>query len=29
MRSEVGKIGLDKTFEERTAINAAIVGTVS
>lgn len=28
MRSEVGKIDLDKTFEERTSINAAIVGSI-
>ena len=26
LRSEVGKIDLDRTFEERTAINAAVVG---
>lgn len=26
LRSEIGKIDLDKTFEERTAINSAIVG---
>lgn len=26
LRSEVGKIDLDKTFEERAAINAAVVG---
>jgi regulator of protease activity HflC (stomatin/prohibitin superfamily) len=25
MRSEIGKITLDKTFEEREALNAAIV----
>ncbi|HNZ11676.1 MAG TPA: stomatin-like protein, partial [Smithellaceae bacterium] len=29
MRSEVGKIDLDKTFEERTAINAAIVSAIN
>lgn len=29
MRSEVGKIDLDKTFEERTTINAAIVGAIN
>ncbi|MBR1871264.1 MAG: paraslipin [Kiritimatiellae bacterium] len=28
MRSEIGKIELDRTFEERTAINAAIVAAV-
>jgi regulator of protease activity HflC (stomatin/prohibitin superfamily) len=28
MRSEVGKIDLDKTFEERTSINASIVGSI-
>lgn len=28
MRSEVGKIDLDKTFEERTTINTAIVGSI-
>lgn len=28
MRSEVGKIDLDKTFEERSAINSAIVSSV-
>lgn len=28
MRSEVGKIDLDKTFEERTTINSAIVGSI-
>lgn len=29
MRSEVGKIDLDKTFEERTAINSAIVNAIN
>lgn len=29
MRSEVGKIDLDKTFEERTTINLAIVGAIN
>jgi len=29
MRSEIGKIDLDKTFEERTAINSAIVNSVN
>jgi regulator of protease activity HflC (stomatin/prohibitin superfamily) len=29
MRSEVGKIDLDKTFEERTAINSAIVSAIN
>lgn len=29
MRSEVGKIDLDKTFEERTAINSAIVEAIN
>lgn len=29
MRSEMGKIDLDKTFEERTTINAAIVGAIN
>src|SRR3989337_2058288 len=29
MRSEMGKIDLDKTFEERTAINASIVGAIN
>lgn len=29
MRSEVGKIDLDKTFEERTTINSAIVGAIN
>jgi regulator of protease activity HflC (stomatin/prohibitin superfamily) len=29
MRSEVGKIDLDKTFEERTAINSAIVTAIN
>lgn len=29
MRSEIGKIDLDKTFEERTAINSAIVSAVN
>src|SRR3989304_1284806 len=28
MRSEMGKIDLDKTFEERTTINASIVGSI-
>ena len=28
MRSEMGKIDLDKTFEERTSINASIVGSI-
>ena len=28
MRSEVGKIDLDKTFEERTTINAAVVRSI-
>src|SRR5918912_255807 len=28
LRSEIGKIDLDKTFEERTNINAAVVGEV-
>lgn len=29
MRSEVGKIDLDKTFEERTTINSAIVSAIN
>ena len=29
MRSEVGKIDLDKTFEERTTINSAIVNAIN
>ncbi|MCA0447230.1 MAG: paraslipin [Bacteroidetes bacterium] len=29
MRSEIGKIDLDKTFEERTVINSAIVGSIN
>jgi regulator of protease activity HflC (stomatin/prohibitin superfamily) len=29
MRSEIGKIDLDKTFEERTAINSAIVSAIN
>lgn len=29
MRSEMGKIDLDKTFEERTIINAAIVSSIN
>ncbi len=29
MRSEIGKIDLDKTFEERTAINSAIVTAIN
>jgi len=29
MRSEVGKIDLDKTFEERTLINSAIVNAIN
>ena len=29
MRSEVGKIDLDKTFEERSAINSAIVSAIN
>merc|ERR1719201_1688035 len=29
MRSEIGKMTLDKTFEERMALNAAIVSTVN
>ena len=29
MRSEVGKIDLDKTFEERTLINSAIVSAIN
>jgi regulator of protease activity HflC (stomatin/prohibitin superfamily) len=29
MRSEVGKIDLDKTFEERTAINSSIVNAIN
>ncbi len=29
MRSEIGKIDLDKTFEERTTINSAIVNSVN
>ena len=28
MRSEIGKLDLDRSFEERTSINAAIVGAV-
>src|SRR3990172_9505166 len=28
MRSEMGKIDLDKTFEERTTINSSIVGSI-
>lgn len=28
MRSEIGKITLDKTFEERTAINGMIIGAI-
>ncbi len=28
MRSEIGKIDLDKTFEERTAINSAVVSAI-
>ena len=29
MRSEIGKIDLDKTFEERTTINSAIVSAIN
>ena len=29
MRSEIGKIDLDKTFEERDSLNAAIVSTIN
>jgi regulator of protease activity HflC (stomatin/prohibitin superfamily) len=29
MRSEIGKIELDKTFEEREALNAAIVSAIN
>ena len=29
MRSEIGKMELDKTFEERDAINASIVATIN
>ena len=29
MRSEVGKIDLDKTFEERSAINSSIVSAIN